>query len=305
MNQLPFTAQNILEHLVGQTLVISSNIVPQTFYEGKHKFVLNADGTTDIGLKWNIEDDALRILSDTDQLLYSFRGLEARNGNVFIVGHNHLQTTGSVGCRVILHIFEPLMASKWCIGISTHKDYYEKTVPKIWKSLLRQGVNPERIIVVADGFDSVGAIALGDIPIRFIPGNLGGFAALRQMPADVRYMLLLQDTVEIMDGFEDAVEQVDVGVNWDIKRLVPASEMGFYSADFIARFPEEDWQFLRSLPWKLETQARMWTWIAREMKNMGNKDVYGNGIRRTILQMDELKIRKFLKSAALENSNLP
>jgi len=307
MMQLPFSLQNVREQLVGRELILCSNLITQNSYYYSSAFTLKEDGTTNIGLKWNVENDALRILSKTGQLLYSFAGIESKNGSLYAVGCEHLQVNSRSYHRVTLHLASAITANKtFCIGISTHKNYYEKTVPKLVKSLLKQGFPASNIFPVAGGFDKKGIITLNDTTITCIPGNWHGFTVLQVFPAGFDYMLLMHDTTEVMDGFPEAVYGTDMGINWDISLAVENIEMGFYSADFVKRLTDDIWKLPKHLRFEaILQQARMFAVYGSTLTALGNRDVYGNGVRRTITEISGLGLKKYQKAAKQDATNLP
>ena len=121
--------------------------------------------------------------------------------------------------------------------------FYEKTVPKLVKQLLAEGIEPRRIRVVVNGCITNDNQVIDGISYAFSVHNAFELTALYEAPLrwQFDYAMLIHDTNEIYPGFKRKVETFNRHLHWD---HLPASPMGrcllgLYSYDFLLR--NNDW----------------------------------------------------------------
>lgn len=120
-----------------------------------------------------------------------------------------------------------------CIG------FYEKTIPKLVKELLAEGIEPSRIKIVVNGCKENYDEMIEGISYAFSTHNSWELSALYEAPLRWKfdYAMLIHDTNEIYPGFRRKVESFNRHLNWD---HLPASPMGrcllgLYSFDYLLR----------------------------------------------------------------------
>lgn len=291
--QLPFSKDNVFAHLVGHKLILTHNHLGKSRYDSPTPLTLNSDGTTDIG-SWEVENDVLRLLGHTDQLMYAFNGLESKNGVIYAVGQNCMQANVHGHVRVVLSHFRELTDATWAIVVSSHKDYYEKTLPKLALSMQRSRIDFNKAIVIAEGFDKEETISHSGFKVQTATTRLNGFAAIKHAPAGVDYVFAIDDTVSIMETFAATLNSIDIGNNWDVNLIAPNTYMGVYSSKFLASLDPTVWNLQESkLLDELKARARMWTFTGSQYLVKGTRDIYGYGVKRVVGEYTGVGLQKF------------
>ena len=158
-------------------------------------------------------------------------------GNKFIPSSTWQQTFA--GMPVGYYCGEPEMPQKLCLVpntkiegdelivyvIATCLPFYEKTVPKLVKELLAEGIEASRIKVVVNGCNKNEDQDIEGISYAFSKHNAWELTALYEAPLrwDFDYAMLIHDTNEVYPGFKRKVESFNRHLNWD---HLPASGMG-------------------------------------------------------------------------------
>lgn len=294
----PFEIQSVLETMSERPLVLSSNLFNK--FNVIQEVVLSKSGKVPSMGSWGVEDGALRLLDDNGHLVTEFRSIETRNGCVYAVGRNVLEST-AVNPRPILNIKKPV-GDDFGIVISSHINYEKLAVPRIIRSLEGDGFDVGKIVVVIGNDKDNDGIAnvcpeLGVMTFR-TRKDIFGMTALNNIPdASKRpYWLLLHDTCEVINGFVKNISNLDVGLNPDVVLFRPPTEnveFGLYRSEFIS---------LCSLPVDTKPfdylnmtmqKASIISILNSSFKQEPEKDVYGKGIVREVINFNTLGFKKY------------
>jgi hypothetical protein len=171
-------------------------------------------------------------------------------GNRFIPSSTWQETFA--GMPVGYYCGEPEMPQKLCLIPETETSgdelivyviasclaFYEKTVPKLIKELLSEGIEPSRIKVVVNGSETNEDKGIDGISYAFSTHNAWELTALYEAPLrwNFDYAMLIHDTNEVYPGFKRRVESFNRHLTWD---HLPASAMGrcllgLYSQKFLS-----------------------------------------------------------------------
>jgi len=302
--KLPFSDEVIASEMVGKPMSMVSNKDYSPIHEFLGSLTFLENGKTEEGYSWETEDGALRILDVTGACLYEFRGLESKNDCTYMVGSS-LREEGKERKRVILHFKKCLSEVKFAVCISTHKKYREHSLPPLIKSIKKAGLQPERVFVSTGASDKEKSYEDDDgIRHREIKEDYWGFTALSVAAVeeeDAAYWLLLHDTCAVEPDFISRIESLDIGLNPDMilfREPGEHLEIGLYRSDFLATVVPE----LPSLGPSKALQgflanSRMTLVLGYNMRDDGEKDVYGTGVRRNVLVLPSAGIRKFRAKA--------
>jgi hypothetical protein len=172
-------------------------------------------------------------------------------GNKFIPSSNWQQTFA--GMPIGYYCSEPELPQKLCLVphnqtsgdehivyvIASCLRFYEKTVPKLVKELLAEGIEASRIKVVVNGCEQDEDRVISGIEYAFSVHNAWELSALYEAPLrwQFDYAMLIHDTNEVYPGFRRKVESFNRHLQWD---HLPATAMarcllGLYSYDFLLR----------------------------------------------------------------------
>ncbi len=188
--------------------------------------------------------------ADVDQA-FAFVGA----GNRFIPSSTWQQTF----CDMPIGYYcgEPEMPQKLCLvpHINTSGDtkivyviatclrFYQKTVPKLVKELLAEGIEPANIKVVVNGCKEDEGKNINGIDYAFSTHDAWELSALYEAPLrwQFDYAMLVHDTNEIYPGFKRRVESFNRHLHWDHLPATPMARclLGLYSHDFLLR--TNDW----------------------------------------------------------------
>ena len=117
--------------------------------------------------------------------------------------------------------------------------FYEKTVPKLVKELLAEGIEHNRIKVVVNGCDNNTDETINGVDYAFSKHNAWELSALHEAPLRwaFDYAMLIHDTNEIYPGFKRRVENFNRHIRWDHLPATPMARclLGLYSHDFLMR----------------------------------------------------------------------
>jgi hypothetical protein len=172
-------------------------------------------------------------------------------GNRFIPSSTWQQTF----CDMPLGYYcgEPEMPQKLCLVpntgtagdceiiyvIATCLAFYEKTIPKLVKELLAEGIEASRIKVVVNGAITNEDRDISGISHAFSTHNAWEISALYEAPLRwaFDYAMLIHDTNEVYPGFRRKVENFNRHLLWDYLPATPMARclLGLYANDFLRR----------------------------------------------------------------------
>ena len=297
--ELPLTDAVVEQELVGKPLSLVSNVMGSPVHNSVTSFTLRGGGGTDEGYLWDTDDGALRISDASGACIYEFRGMETKNGVVYFVGRHLHSSSPRRWERMMLHIAVPCGSRKWAVCISSHASYREHTLEPLLKSIRKSGLKQERVYV------SVGASAQekfyedGGVRYREIKENYRGFTALSvaaREEEEVDYWLPLHDTCAVQPDFERKIAALDVGLNPDVvlfRHPTDFMDMGLYRSDYLAAVVPDLPSMGPSALSKVVDNSRIAVILNCNLRDGGEKDVYGMGVHRQVLEMPMVGIQKF------------
>ena len=299
---LPFDG-DVMNELMGSVLVLSQNSAHSTLFLPFNEVVLGANGQAKGVGGWGIDSGVLRLLDEKGGLMYEFRALETKNNCVYAVGRNVLESSLTGVSRIILHKKSFLSSAGFGICISSHSDYDKATLPRLFKSLKREGVNMNSVFAVVGGDNKANGETVIDpeykVSIMRQKQDFMGFTAFTDKSdfSAAPYWLLLHDTCEVVEGFMAKLKSLDIGLNPDMilfKHPKEKFEMGVYSASFIQKscVPNQSTRATEHLE-ILTNRANLVVAFDSVVKKEVERDIYGMGIKREPLLFSSLGIRKY------------
>ncbi len=172
-------------------------------------------------------------------------------GNRFIPSSTWQQTFGKM--PIGYYCGDPELPQKLCLVPNTNTSgdetivyviasclrFYKKTVPKLLKELLAEGIAPSRIKVVVNGCEKDDDKNINGVDYAFSKHNAWELSALYEAPLrwQFDYAMLIHDTNEVYPGFRRRVESFNRHLNWDHLPATPMARclLGLYSHDFLLR----------------------------------------------------------------------
>jgi hypothetical protein len=306
MYTFPFTKESVQAELC-QRLVAYRNEYPTTKYSRKAIFRMFEDGTITGHPNWSaweVEDGILYILDARGQRSYRIDSLETANGVVYPMGESLREAKSAFSKFVISPVIHPTKMFR--VAISSHKDYYETTVPYLLKSLKRVGLAANAHVAVADitkRWQPLAALPAAfdglNITMNQVKLDRYGYTALLDIPLDddTPYWLLLHDTCEVTQEFGEKIMETDFGLHPDYILLGEGLEIGFYSTEFIKKVRSTiKTQTPAHIGRDIETHANKWI-AGRPLEVLPEKDVYGTGNKRLVRKL-EVGIKKFSQGKA-------
>lgn len=290
--------QPLFEPFVDNTyLTLSANRQGKPFFETEMSFTASANGDlTGLG-HWYLDKGILSFTGQSEKAVCEFDGLETRNGAVYAVGRFVKWAGRQENIRAVLHE-NKCVKDSFAVCVSSNKSYADKTLPVLLESLCNAKVPKDRVFVIVNGTSSESEV----MGFRCFPSkdeSKLGLCALHSLcpVAEHNYWLLLHDTCEATIDFVDEVGKVDVGLNPDIVLVRSGLEIGLYSSDFLLSHGKMvlDTNQPYATAWnQLLKMAR--TVVLRKNKStfIGERDIYGNGVRRKIESLG-MGIVKFTK----------
>lgn len=299
--RLPFD-ENVLSEYFGSTLVLSKNNAYSSLFETIKEIVLVKDGSAKGIDSWEIHDGSLRLCEDGG-LRYEFCSTETKNGCVYAVGRDVLESSANGVSRVILHRKSFIASTDVGVCASSHADYEKATLPRLFKSLKRNGFNMNNVFAVVGGdFKTAGETNIDpEYKVKVIrqKPNYMGFTAFSELSdfGALHYWLLLHDTCDVTDGFTEKIKTLDIGLNPDIilfSHPKEKSEIGIYSSDFIKKcgLPTQGVKGHEFLD-VLISRAKIVVALNATTKKETERDVYGMGNKRETILFHSLGIRKY------------
>jgi hypothetical protein len=297
----PFDMQSVLETMTDRPLVRSNNLFNE--YTFLQEVVLSKDGTATNG-KWEVVDGVLRLLSDKGHLVTEYRTVETRNGAVYAIGRDVLGPNEQV--RSILHIKKPL-GNDFGVVVSSHVNYEKLAIPRILHSLEGDGFDMNKVVVVI-GNDKVNDGVTGmDSTLKVMSvrtrKDIFGMTALNSIPdaSTKPYWLLLHDTCEVTNGFTKNIANIDIGLNPNMVAFRPLNEkieFGLYQSGFISLCTMP----MGTKPFNhfevVTKKAGIISILGSPFKKEPEKDVYGKGIVREVVNFNALGFRKYKAKAS-------
>ena len=298
---LPFN-DDVVDAMTGKTMVVAENHRNSNIF--KKMFEAKVDAG-DIGYGWSfqIERKGLRMIRD-GKLFCEFTGLESKSGNPYAIGYRADVEAQHGFDRVVLYEKKTITQADMGICISSHISYREKTVEPILKSLRKTGFDMSRVVVVVDGdkeWRGWQDERADDVKVFHHNADAMGFAGLlglgiTEWSSVAPYWLLVHDTCAFERDFMDRVQNVDVGLNPDIVLLYPPEqkkEMGLYSTDFVKNSRVDIEKTKPGLLFDaFMTEAQVVISVDSKVEVLGEKDVYGLGIKRKTIRLASLGLRK-------------
>jgi hypothetical protein len=291
---LPLTQQMFTTQFVGKEMVLARNILPSIRIEKVGQIVFGNDSYAgDLEGSLSIEGGQLVMTDQWKKPIYNFRGAETRNGSIFLVGEPHLEAHFAGFARCLLYEYKPLADFRICI--STHKDYFADTMPRLLRSLDRAKMPKEKVLVVVGGSDENSETTTDGYQTILIKGNHDGLTALTALPQDYDgYWLLLHDTCEVMDDFMAKMAKLDVGLNLDL--LVVAEDIGLYSSSLIKRLVAQKVFDKNAAAVIIFSYCLLWAESVAKSRHVSTKDVYGTGTKRQVLYLDDIGVKKYRRA---------
>ena len=280
MYEFPFTEESVPRDFPNE--VVFGYLRAQNKFEFAGQIVFGEDGQTghDIWHRWRVRDGVL-CLCDKEfrRDSFVFDGLILVNGSVALSGHLSV----CLESRVLMYPRISMKERGCGILVSTHVDYLEIAVPRLLRSLASVGVSPERIRVVVAGAKE--DQTLDDVECLAVPDrqDLWGYVGLMKATDDYPYWLLLHDTCEATQVFMDNLNDLDVGLNYDIVTM-GANGIGVYSWDYLQGLSLEGNAIDVGRRLGMSSALERIVVHGADKVLTAGKDVYGTGQRRKVIE---------------------
>jgi hypothetical protein len=308
MYTFPFTQESVMQEIAGKPMMLS-------YYEGvgqlsnPRELLLRKDSgylATWGDNCWDVDGGALVIMNSRGKPKCRFNSVTIDKDVVYLSGDNCESHDGRM--KAVLYLRKEL-GDDFQVVVSSHVDYEDTSVPRIVRSLKRQGVKPDQVTIVVGGvrdgeFDM--ADKDGSREIR-VAGNLMGMTGLipimdGTLDLTKRYVLLLHDTCEATTGFMDAISKFDVGLPYDLifTRNKEMREVGLWSGEFLSRLAlirgmslinRDPYLLFKEITTHADMLRAYGAWQAGQQK-----DVYGNGFIRRVTECREWRLKKYVGS---------
>ena len=299
---IPFTKESVKKEICGRTMCLGTKLVAgHQVYPKKEIVLLSVPG--DNGIPWRVENGALVLTDTQDSVTHCLDAIQIAGESTLFLSGDPLRETSTKGSTRAVMYEKNSLGTAFQIVISSHVDYQELTLPRLLRSLAREGVPADRITVALGGKEGDSEVKDGILYMPVESTALAGCAALVPLLAGtleptMPYVLLMHDTCEAASGFGDAIKKVDVGLPFDL--IQGTMEIGLWSSEFL--------KLLRDMPGldlKKMSTSKIFSSIhelCRLSRNCpkphlwGTKDVYGSGIKRQVYELEELGIKKYRAS---------
>jgi hypothetical protein len=297
---MPFTHDLFFDLVKGKEIVLARNRQPSNFVSRyAHIKFDDTSFTGDLSGKWYLDNGEVVLTDEWQKPSWIFRGMETRNGTVFLTGEPLMDAHHSGFERMVMYEYLSL-GSEFRICISSHVDYTE-ALKKLLRSLERIGFPKDRVAVVVGGAEKETSELIDGWWTNSVKQNYDGFTALSALPQDWKaYWLLLHDTCEVNDDFIATIGKLDIGLNFDAVFSSPSPcEIGLYSAEFVKLL-----NGFETIPGKkagllervIIPQARLWSGYNVEPRKAMTKDVYGTGNKRDVFYFDSIGVKKYRRA---------
>lgn len=287
---MPFTTDSVKKEICGRTMVVGRRVGAHAVEKVKELVLLSVPRTKDV--HWEVVDGVLIVLDERMSPVYVVNSVEVANNKAFLSGEMPRSAS-----RMVMYEKQNL-ETNFQIFVSSHATYEEVAVPRLIRSLVREGVPMEQVTVVVGGCEEEGlaVVEQGYTRVALVE-NLMGCTALSylatqsfDMPAD--YALVLHDTCEVVPGFRQTISQLDVGLPYDL--VEGMREISLWSKGFLKRIAGTS--CLAASPYEIFTMVNAMCRLNRKVGQpnlLRSRDVYGAGVKRDVLELPELGVRKF------------
>lgn len=293
MYTFPFTEDSVREEICERTMMVGLQEVGGNEIFNIKEVVLKPEVEAE-GINWSVQNGVLLLEDEQAKVTHDIDAVEIINGKVCLGGYSYRQASARPARVVMYERLE--LGADFHVVVSSHVDYEEVALPRLVRSLARYGVPDGRVTVVVGGASGEPSQDKGyrRIPVE---ANLLGSTALEYLTEDCDitsgYVLLLHDTCEAMPGFADDVKSLDVGMPYDMYWFW--HEIGLWSTSFLKRVKAEG--FEKQPPQNISRNLRETAKLVRRFTNMQQrkaKDVYGQGVTRTVYEFPELGVKKYV-----------
>jgi len=294
MYTIPFTEKSVKEEICGRRMVEATKKASTSEVNAEREFVLEENAG------WRIEGGVLCLVNERDSVVDEINCVEVAEGVTFLGGealHRPL--------RVIVYEREAL-GTDYRIVVSSHVGYEEKTISRLVRSLVREGGPEDCITIVVGGGEEEGQVEVTGKGYNRIEvkGNLMGLTGIiplldGRLEIPTGHVLMLHDTCEAIPGFRQRIESLDVGIPYDMVQGL--MEIGLWSMNFIRRLGKMQGLTLEKVnPYNLFETLMSYRQFHRKVSNpnvLRSKDVYGAGVPRQVLELEDLGIKKYTGNA--------
>jgi hypothetical protein len=285
--KIPFTEKSVAKDITGKEMRLGYRKV------GHHSVNKLTDFTLD---KHEVIDGVLYLLDERDSITHAVTAIEVENNALFFSGEV-MGAHGRDGAVRMMLYEKKELGSDFLIAVSSHVDYEAKALPRLIRSLAREGISEDKVVVFVAGSDS-SEITQEKGYTRFpVKDNYMGCTALSgllDMDIELSYALLLHDTCEVTSGFAEKVSKIDVGIPYDM--ISAQREIGFWSKAFLNRIkslqgfriPLSGYEVYNSLMDLCRLSCN-----CSEVQGLRSKDVYGTGVRRQVQELVDIGVKKY------------
>ena len=289
--ELPFNDDTIAQ-LVGNTVILSENHRNEVKFKPFSVIPVKSGGDVDGG-HFEVENGVLRLVN-RDSLVYSFDGLETRNGTVYAVGSEAEVVSKSGHERIVMHRQE-LLGNNFGICISSTVNYVEKTLSPLLDSIRKANFDMTKVVVVVGGFRGDKTEMMGGVKVIYRQNEEQSLNGLAGIDDSVPYWLMLHDTCEAERNFMSLVTGTDIGLSPDVilLRNDVTDWMGFYSTKFVNRIKSSLGGTVDGSTKAIKDNASVIMTLGGTVTELGKRDIYGMGNTRLIKKINAVGIRKF------------
>jgi len=320
LQSFPFTEDVVKKYLCGKELVLSKiKLKNDNLVYPEGLITLGVDGCFSgvVDGKWYVENNCLAFYNDKDEYSFKIDSLST-NKALFYCGEDSVKLDDGCKIKNILSFYQPLSGydRKVKFVISSTYSYYEMTLKKLIKSLKRNKISVDDIVVSVGNSPEEKEEELMGVDVSFVTYNAleyGGLIhSLENDLGNVDYIFLLQDTVEADTNFMDIVNSIDVSLKNDVILIsgINTGNMGLYEYEFLKKNEE----FIMSLK-NIGNEKRFKRKETDDDKvfmkevpllgtlngdnNKGNniviekRDVYGTGTMREVIHLVDCGLYKF------------
>lgn len=309
MINFPFTEES-MQKLFGKEMRFARNIQERNEFLLCDKLVFQDNGVVSSSgsgiVFWKIDHGQLILLDEMRKVRHVMKGIETQNDSVYVTGTDNLVSDTRGYARVCMWEFQSMPLDRFGICVSSHYSYYKETLSRLLRSLWQQ-MGMDKVKVFVGGTISerrIEDIETYGAELFVTPHEYWGWTALKalMLSSGVDYWLLLHDTCEVSDKFMEKIGQVDSGLRFDAILLTDLSrqvEIGFWNQDFIMGVQRLiSHVSLSDVFTSLIEKAQMVTSVSG-LFTLGvsvgvQKDVYGRGTQRRVVEYRDLGIKKFL-----------
>jgi len=263
------------------------------------------------------ENNCLAFYNDKDEYSFKIDSLST-NKALFYCGEDSRVLSEGYKIKTILSFYQPISESEKKIKfvISSTYSYYELTLKKLIKSLKRNKISVDDIVVSVGNSPEEKKEDILGAEVYFSKNNAleyGGLIhSLENDLGDIDYVFLLHDTVEADTNFMNIVNSIDISLKNDVILIsgINTGNMGLYEYEFLKknedfimhlknignekRFKrkegDHDKVFMREVPFlgTLNGDSNKGNSVVIE-----KRDVYGTGVMREVIHLVDCGLYKF------------